>query len=96
MNDQVTAIGVGNVLLIAAEGVEGCLWLYACNLAVNDGVLAPVDEGILARLVACDTELSIHIVLELVVVSIQVVGRDIEQNGNICLEIVAVIQLEGR
>ena len=94
MNDQVTAIGVGNVLLIAAEGVECRLWLYACNLAVNDGVLAPVDEGILARLVACDTELSIHIVLELVVVSVQVVGRDIEQNGNIRLEIVAVIQLE--
>ena len=63
-------------------------------LAIDDWVFAPVDKRILARLVARDTELRIHIILELMVVSIQVVRRDIEQNSNIRLEIIAVVQLE--
>ena len=93
-NHQMTTIGVCHVLLVAAKWIKGCLWLNACYLAVEYWILAPIDERIFAGLVARDAELSIDIVLELMVVAIQVIGRDIQQNSNICFEIVAVIQLE--
>ena len=91
---QMTAIGICHVLLIAAKRIQCCLWLNTRNLAIDDWVFAPIDKRILARLVARDTELRIHIILELMVVSIQVVRRDIEQDGNIRTEVVAVVQLE--
>src|SRR5437870_1267748 len=49
---------------------------------------------ILFRLVHRDTELTSDIVLELIVVPIQVVFRDIGQNGNIRSETNDVVQLK--
>ena len=45
-------------------------------------------------LVARDTELGVHVVLELVVITVQMVGSDIHQDGYVGSEIVHVIQLE--
>ena len=64
------------------------------QFSLDDGVVGPVDEGILWRLVLDDTHLGIHIVLHLKVIPVKVIGRDVQQNGNVCTEVVHVIQLE--
>ena len=64
------------------------------HLAVNDGVFGPVDESILCRLVTRDAELGIHVVLEFIIVAVQVVRRDVQQDGDVGFEVIHVIQLE--
>ena len=93
--NQVAAICVCHILFVAAKGIQCRLWLDTRYLAVDHRILAPIDKCIFACLVARDSELSIYIVLELMIVAIQVVRRDIQQDSNVCLEIVAVVQLEG-
>ena len=45
-------------------------------------------------LVLDDAHLGIDIVLELEVVAVEVIGRDVEQNGNVGTEVVHVVELE--
>ena len=45
-------------------------------------------------LILQDTQLRIHIILHLVIITVQVVGRNIQQNRNIRLEIIHIVQLE--
>ena len=65
------------------------------DLAIDHRIFAPVDKRVALSLIARNAELGIDIVLELMVVAVQVIWRDVEQNGNVGLEIVAVVQLEG-
>ena len=61
---------------------------------LDDRIICPIDECIIGSLILDDTHLGINIVLHLEVVTIQVVWRDIQQDGNISTEIVHVIELE--
>ena len=60
------------------------------------GVVSPIDKGILRRLVLDDAHLRIRVVLHAVVITVQMVGRDIQQNGNIGTEVIHIVQLERR
>ena len=75
--------------------IERCTELQAFHFPVNDRVFSPVDERIVCRLVTRDTELGVDVVLELKIVPVEVIRRDVQQDGYIRLEIVHIIQLEG-
>ena len=64
------------------------------QFTLDDGVVVPVDEAVLRGLVLYDAHLGIHIVLHAVVVAIQVVGGDVQQDGDVGLKLVHVVQLE--
>ena len=68
--------------------------MVLAQLLGDDGVVLPEDEGILTGLVLGDAELGCGIVLHLVVVAVQVVGRDVEQHGHIGLELIHVVELK--
>ena len=59
-----------------------------------DGVVVPVDEGILGCLVLDDSHLRVHIVLHAVLVAVQVVGRDVHQDGYVGAEVIHIVELE--
>ena len=64
------------------------------DLAGNDRVVVPEDECIFRRLVLNDAELGVHIILHLVIITVQMIGRYIQQDSYIRFEVVHVIQLE--
>ena len=64
------------------------------QLSADDGVVVPVDESIFRSLVLRDAEFGIHIVLHLVVVTVQMIRRDVHQYGNVGMELVHIVQLE--
>ncbi len=82
------------VLLQLGEGVLDSLDVILFQLPLDDRVIIPIDEGILWRLILDDTHLGVHIVLHLEIIAVQMVRRDIEQNGNIGTEIIHIIELE--
>ena len=94
INHQLCTIGICHVLLVATEGVQSGLRMNSLDLSIDHRIFAPIDECVALSLIARDAELGIDIVLELMVVAVQVIWRDVEQNGNVGLEIVAVVQLE--
>ncbi len=64
------------------------------QLGAHHGVILPVDEGIARGEVLEDAELGVDIVLHLVVVAVEVVGRDVEQHGDVGLERIHIVELE--
>ena len=64
------------------------------DFAGNNGIVVPEYESIFSRLVPDNAEFGIHIVLHLVVITIQMVRRYIQQDGDVRLEVVHVIELE--
>ena len=64
------------------------------HLAAQDGVVGPIDEGVRPGLVLQDAQLGVHIALHLAAVTVQVVGRDVHQHGDVSLEAVHVVELE--
>ena len=85
----------GTFLLQFREGVLDGLDVVFLQLFLDDGVIVPVDESILRGLVLDDTHLGVHIVLHLEIISVQMVGGDIQQNSYVGTEVVHVVQLEG-
>ena len=64
------------------------------HLAAQDGVVGPIDEGVRPGLVLQDAQLGVHITLHLAAVTVQVVGRDVHQHGDVGLEVIHVVALE--
>ena len=58
------------------------------------GVVVPVDEGVGLDLVLCDTHLGVGVVLKLELVAVQMVGGDVEQHGDVGVEVIHVVELE--
>ena len=85
----------GSFLLQFREGELDSLDIVFLQLLFDDGVIVPIDEGILRSLVLDDTHLCVNIVLHLEIISVQMVGCDIQQDGNVGTEVVHIIQLEG-
>ena len=83
-------------LLQFGEGILYGLDIIFLQLTLDDGVVIPVDKGILLCLILDNAHLSIDIVLHLEVVPIQMIGSDIQQNSNVGTEIIHIVQLEGR
>ena len=84
------------IRLREAVRIECRTQLNLLHLAVNNRVLRPVDERVFFRLIARNTELGVNVVLELVVVSVQMIRSDIQQDGDVGLKIIHIIQLERR
>ena len=68
--------------------------LHVADLLADDGVVHPVDKVVVALLVLKDAEFSVHVILHLVVIAVQMVGRDVEDDGYVCLEVIHILKLE--
>ena len=64
------------------------------ELSCDDGIILPIDKGIRFCLVLHDTQFRIHIVLHLIIIPIQMIGGDVQKNGDVRLEVIHIIQLE--
>ena len=64
------------------------------QLTLDDGVVIPKDESIFRSLILYDAEFGIYIVLHFVIVSVQMVGSDVHQYGNVGMKIIHIVQLE--
>ena len=64
------------------------------QLALDDGVVVPINKGVVGGLVLNDAHLGVHVVLHAVVVAVQMVGGDVQQNGNVGAEVVHIVQLK--
>ena len=65
---------------------------YKIDKATYEGSVQQENVCVVtAKLVLYDTEFCIHIILHFIAVAVQMIGGDIQQNSNICLEIVAVV-----
>ncbi len=76
------------------EGIHLSLGHHLTELCLDHGVVLPEDEGIFGCQIIENAELGIDIVLHLVVVAVEMVGRDIEKHGHIGLEIIHILKLE--
>ena len=59
-------------------------------------VVLPINKAVARPLVARDAHFGVHVVLQLKVVAVEVVGRDVEQHGDIGAEVEHIVQLERR
>ena len=84
----------GALLFQFREGILDGLDVILLQFLAYDGVVVPVDEGVLLCLVLDDTHFGVHIVLHLEVVAVQVVWRDVQQDGDVGTEVIHVVQLE--
>ena len=81
-------------LLQLRERILYSLDVVLLQLALDYWVVVPVDERVLVGLVLYDAHLRVHIVLHAVVVAVEMVGRDVQQDGNVGVEVVHVVELE--
>ncbi|OAV74510.1 hypothetical protein Barb7_01987 [Bacteroidales bacterium Barb7] len=81
-------------LVYCRKGVKSGLGMPDSYLAGDDGVVIPEDESIGVGLVLEDAEFGVRIVLHLVIISVQMVGGDIQQDGDVGFEVVHIVQLK--
>ena len=84
----------GTLLLQLGEWILNCFDVVFLQLGFDDGVIIPIDESVFWCLVLYNTHLRINIVLHAVVVSVQVIGRYVQQDGNVGTEIVHIVELK--
>ena len=96
LDHHLTLICIGHCS-IALEGREreelGFQSVFL-QFPLDDGVIIPEDEGIFLSLVLDDAHLGVYVVLHAVVVAVQMIGCDVHQDGNVCTEVVHIVQLE--
>ena len=95
---EVEFVGIGishhAIAFTLSKGIQLGMDAVLRQLALDDGVIVPEDEGILIGLVLQDAELGIHILLHIVVVAVEMVGSDVEQDGDIGTELIHIVELE--
>ena len=64
------------------------------QFSLDNRVIVPEDEGIIIFLILENTELGIHIVLHIVLVTVQMIRSNVHQDGNVSTEIIHIVQLE--
>ena len=69
-----------------ATNVNSC-WL---KLPLDHRIVLPEYEGICRSHVAYDAELRVDIVLHVIIVTVQMVGRDVEHHRYVCFEVIHV------
>ena len=84
----------GTLLLQLGERILNGFDVVLLQFALDDGVIVPVDERVLVGLVLYDAHLRVHVILHTVVVAVEMIGRDVQQNGDIGVEVVHVVELE--
>lgn len=76
------------------KGAQACADAHAGDARSNYGVVRPIDCQIRRPEVLEHAQLGRDIVLHFVVITIQMVGRDIEQHGHIGVKGVHIVQLK--
>ena len=96
LDDVFLLLGVGDgvVLMEFRERIELCLDVVLLELTLDDRVIVPEHERVVLCEVLGDSHLGIHVVLHLEVVAVEMVGRDIHEDGDIRLEVIHVVELE--
>ena len=84
----------GTRFLEFGERIAYSLDVKLLQFLLDDGVVVPVNEAVLRRLVLCDAHLGVGIVLKLIVVAVQMVGGDVQQDGNVGPEVVHIVELK--
>ena len=64
------------------------------QLALDNGVVVPVDEAVGRCLVLDDTHLGGGVVFKLELVTVQMVGSNVEQYGDVGVEVIHIVQLK--
>ena len=64
------------------------------QLALYDRVIVPEYKCVVIRLVLYDAELGIHVILHLIVVTVQMVGSYVHEHGDVGMELIHVVELE--
>ena len=94
MNDAVLNPGGAALFAVDGKGELHGFALHVLDLLADDGVVLPIDEVVVFGLVLEDAEFGGHVVLHLVVVAVEVVGGDVHDHGDVCLELIHVFKLE--
>ena len=76
------------------EGQHLGLGYYLGKMANGNGVIGIKDKTVFAAKVLYNPEFGTHVVFHLVVVTVKMVGGDIGYDGNVRVEVLAVVQLE--
>ena len=66
------------------------------QLARNIFIVCPIDEAVVCCLVLSDAHFRAYVAHHLKVVAVEMVGSDVEQNGNVGTKIVHIVELERR
>ena len=80
--------------MLLAEGIHGGLGLHLLQLTCDYGVVVPVNESVARGEILQDAEFGIDVVLHLVFVAVEMVGRDVHKHGYVGPEVVHVFELE--
>lgn len=59
-------------------------------------VISPINELVVSLLVLQNTHLGVHIVLHAEAIAVEMVGRNVQQHGNVGAEAEHIVQLERR
>ena len=95
--DDILSVGdiaYHTLLLQNTERTHPGLDAILLQFLLDDWVIGPVDKGIVLGLVLQDTHLGISIRLHAVSIAVQMVGGDVEQDGNVGSESVHIVELE--
>ena len=76
------------------KGTDACRHVILLQFGFHHGVVGPIDEVVLRPKVLQYAHLSIYITLHAVVITVQMVGRDVEQHGDMRLKAVHVFELK--
>ena len=85
----------GTLLFQLGERTLHSLDVIFVEFLLYHRVIVPVDERVLLCLVLQNPHLCVHIVLHAEVVAVQMVRCDVQQDGDVCPEVIHVVKLEG-
>ena len=87
-------VGASPVLRLVGKRQHARFHADMMQLLRDDRVVFPIDESIVFRLILQNPEFCIHIVLHLMVVTVEMVRRDIQNHSDVSLEVIHVVELE--
>ena len=96
LNLVLSFLDVGNAssLLEFRERINCGMNVELLKFLLYHRIVVPVDESIDRSLILSDAHLRVGIVLELEVVTVEVVRRDVQQDGDVSTEVIHVVKLE--
>ncbi len=96
LNFHQSVVHISALLGRFLKGKAQLLGLYHDPFQFTNGnfIIGAIHKKIVFRKVLCDPELGIDIFLQVIIVPVQVVGSNIQENGDIGLEINHTVELE--
>ena len=82
------------VLLQFGEWVLDGFDVVFFQFTFDDGVISPIDESVLRGLVLDDAHLGIYVILHLETIAVQMVWRNVQEDGDVGAEVIHIVELE--